>query len=213
MQWSTFLGKVLIIWVQRLIWTLLKLWINFRWGKFVARHPLAVIIVSFLVVVLCCVGNVKIHFEADANRMWIPEESPYLPHKEWIEKNFQVQSFFAYFWYIQFWVTYGSIRYAYIVHQSLDRRDKLTWFTLTSMFSYDSRVTANVFRLWYFGRGAMSWRQTTSERCSSCTRRSTSYRATTKHSETSVISKHCAGFLVQLSMVLSLNFTKFVGCP
>ena len=62
-----------------------------------ARHPLAVIIVSFLVVVLCCIGNVKIHFEADANRMWIPEESPYLPHKEWIEKNFQVQSYLLIF--------------------------------------------------------------------------------------------------------------------
>ena len=59
-----------------------------RWGKLVARRPYVVIIVSFIISALCCIGLVNIKFEADTNKMWIPKTSTYLPNGRWIGRNF-----------------------------------------------------------------------------------------------------------------------------
>jgi len=64
----------------------------YKWGKLVSHHPYPVILISTIVTVLCSLGFLVFRMEHQANLLWIPLESDYNIHQDWLDKNFQSNS-------------------------------------------------------------------------------------------------------------------------
>jgi predicted RND superfamily exporter protein len=47
----------------------------FRQGCFIARHPYATILSSFLFAAVSCIGIVNFHWESNAIKLWLPVDS------------------------------------------------------------------------------------------------------------------------------------------
>lgn len=52
------------------------LWI-FRWGFFVASHPLKCILVSLVFTAVCSIGMLNFKLESRPDRLWIPRDSEF----------------------------------------------------------------------------------------------------------------------------------------
>lgn len=61
---------------------------DFRLGFWVAENPKKTILLSWLSVLVCCLGFYNFHQERDPLKLWVPENSKFLQNTQFIIKNF-----------------------------------------------------------------------------------------------------------------------------
>lgn len=61
---------------------------NSRLGFWVAENPKKTICLSWLSVLVCCLGFINFHQERDPLKLWVPENSKFLQHTQFIINNF-----------------------------------------------------------------------------------------------------------------------------
>jgi len=63
--------------------------IFYRWGRFVAHHPLPVIASCLVVTALSSIGFLNFRMEHQANLLWINSDSSYNIHEQWLQTHFK----------------------------------------------------------------------------------------------------------------------------
>lgn len=60
----------------------------FKLGYFVSGYPWTVIIISLLLACLLSIGSIQFETQKQPERLWVPQDTTALEHKEWLDSNF-----------------------------------------------------------------------------------------------------------------------------
>ena len=70
------------------IFTIIKILAFFSHGKFVARHPIKIIIISSVLASLCGLGLFRFYEEKNMVNLWIPENVDFSKNHKWLMERF-----------------------------------------------------------------------------------------------------------------------------